>query len=440
MSTGFFGDISRIPYLGESTTEALAFRHYNPDELVLGKRMEDHLRFAVCYWHSFVWPGNDPFGGQTFERPWFNHDPAEGLAAARLKADVAFEMFTALGAPYYCFHDADIRPEGANFAENTSNLDAMVDYLGQKMDATGVKLLWGTANLFSHRRYMAGGATNPDPDVFAFAAATVKTCMDATHRLGGENYVLWGGREGYETLLNTHLSQELDQLGRFLQLVVDYKHKIGFKGAILIEPKPQEPTKHQYDYDVATVYGFLKRYGLENEVKVNIEQGHAILAGHSFEHELALADALGIFGSIDMNRNDYQSGWDTDQFPNNVPEMALAYYMILQAGGFTSGGTNFDAKLRRQSLDPQDLLLAHVGGMDCCARGLKAAAAMLSDGALSDPLQQRYAGWEKGDAQDMLAGKLDLQQIAEKVASADVNPQPVSGRQEWLENVLNRYC
>ena len=435
MTTGFFGDIKKIEFAGPDSREPLSFRYYQPDEMVLGKRMEDHLRFAACYWHSFVWPGSDPFGGQTFERPWFG----DTMKHAKLKADVAFEMFTALGVPYFCFHDADVRPEGNSFAENTANLKEITDYLQGKMDATGIKLLWGTANLFSHRRFMGGAATNPDPDVFAFAAATVKTCIDATMQLSGENYVLWGGREGYETLLNTDLKKELDHLGRFLNLVVEYKHKIGFKGTILIEPKPQEPTKHQYDYDVATVYGFLKRYGLENEVKVNIEQGHAILAGHSFEHELATADALGIFGSIDMNRNDYQSGWDTDQFPNNVPEMALAYLMILRAGGFTTGGTNFDAKLRRQSIDPEDLLLAHIGGMDCCARGLKSAAAMIEDKALCDPLEQRYAGWSDKAAQDMLSSQSSLDAIATRVESEDINPSPVSGRQEYLENILNRY-
>ncbi|MDM7981910.1 MAG: xylose isomerase [Rhizobium sp.] len=435
MSTGFFGNIQKIKYEGEGSTNPLAFRHYNPDEVVLGKRMEDHLRFAVAYWHTFVWPGTDPFGGNTFERPWFQ----DTMAAAKMKADVAFEFFQLLGTPYYCFHDADVRPEGASFVENTKNLNEIVDYFAQKQEETGVKLLWGTANMFSHRRYMSGAATNPDPDVFAFAAATVKTCMDATLKLGGENYVLWGGREGYETLLNTDLGRELDQMGRFLNLVVEYKHKIGFKGAILIEPKPQEPSKHQYDYDVATVYGFLKRYGLENEVKVNIEQGHAILAGHSFEHELALANALGIFGSIDMNRNDYQSGWDTDQFPNNVPEMALAYYQVLQAGGFTTGGTNFDAKLRRQSLDAEDLLIGHIGGMDCCARGLKAAAKMVEDKALSGPLGSRYAGWDKAENQKMLRGEESLDAIAARVEAQNVNPQPVSGKQELLENVVNRY-
>jgi xylose isomerase len=435
MATGFFGDIAKIKYEGEQSTNPLAYRHYNPDEIVMGKRMEDHLRFAVAYWHTFVWPGGDPFGGQTFERPWFE----DSMQAAKLKADVAFELFELLGVPFYCFHDADVRPEGKDFVENTKNLNEIVDYLEKKQADTGVKLLWGTANLFSHRRYMGGAATNPDPDVFAFAGATVKTCIDATHRLGGANYVLWGGREGYETLLNTNIGQELDQLGRFVNMVVEYKHKIGFKGAILIEPKPQEPTKHQYDYDVATVYGFLKRYGLENEVKLNIEQGHAILAGHTFEHELALANALGIFGSIDMNRNDYQSGWDTDQFPNNVPEMALAYYQVLLGGGFTTGGTNFDSKLRRQSIDPQDLLIGHIGGMDCCARGVKAAAKMIEDKALSGPLSERYGGWQKPDAQAILAGGSSLEALEARVLKEGLNPRPHSGRQELLENVVNRY-
>ncbi len=428
--TDFFKGIAKAQYEGADSTNPLAFRHYNPDEVILGKRMEDHLRFACAYWHSFAWQGGDPFGGQTFERPWFG----DSMDLAKLKADVAFEMFDILGAPYFCFHDADARPEGDSFAENLAGLEEITDYFAAKMESSNTKLLWGTANLFSHRRFMSGAATNPDPDVFAFAAATVKSCMDATHKLGGQNYVLWGGREGYETLLNTDLGRERQQAGRFLQMVVDYKEKIGFKGAILIEPKPQEPTKHQYDYDVATVYGFLKDFDLEDEVKVNIEQGHAILAGHSFEHELAMAASLGIFGSIDMNRNDYQSGWDTDQFPNNVPEVALAYYEVLRAGGFTTGGTNFDAKLRRQSLDPEDLIAAHIGGMDVCARGLKAAAAMLEDGQLEDRRAARYAGWEETD---LLDGTLDG--ITDRVLRENINPEPRSGRQEVLENIINRF-
>ncbi|WP_282063308.1 xylose isomerase [Roseobacter litoralis] len=431
--TDFFKDIPAIRYEGPDTGNEFAFRHYNPDEVVMGKTLKDHLRFACAYWHSFAWPGGDPFGGQTFERPWFG----DTMDLAKLKADVAFDMFERLGVPYFCFHDADVRPEGDTFAESTKNLEEITDYFAEKMDATGVKLLWGTANLFSHRRFMAGAATNPDPEVFAYSAATIKSCMDATLKLGGENYVLWGGREGYETLLNTDMARERAQAGRMLQMVVDYKHKTGFAGTILIEPKPQEPTKHQYDYDVATVYGFLKDFGLEDEVKVNIEQGHAILAGHSFEHELALARALGIFGSIDMNRNDYQSGWDTDQFPNNVPEMALAYYEVLRAGGFDTGGTNFDAKLRRQSLDPADLILAHVGGMDACAAGLKAAAAMLEDGQLEAAREARYAGWSEDLGRKLLTS--DLAEISDLVTAQGIDPQPRSGRQERLENLVNKY-
>ena len=431
--TDFFQGVPQIQYEGLQTDNEFAFRHYNPDEMVMGKSLKEHLRFAVAYWHSFAWEGGDPFGGRTFDRPWFGSQ----MALAKLKADVAFEMFDILGVPYFCFHDADMRPEGSNFAENTRNLEEMVEYFALKIETSQTRLLWGTANLFSHRRFMAGAATNPDPDVFAYSAATIKSCMDATARLGGENYVLWGGREGYETLLNTDLARERAQAGRMLQMAVEYKHKIGFKGAILIEPKPQEPTKHQYDYDVATVYGFLKDFGLEHEVKVNIEQGHAILAGHSFEHELALARALGIFGSIDMNRNDYQSGWDTDQFPNNVPETALAYYEVLKSGGFTTGGTNFDAKLRRQSIDPKDLILSHVGAMDICAAGLKAAAAMLEDGRLEAARTERYAGWDSTAGQALL--RSDLEQISARVVADDINPEPKSGRQERLENLVNRF-
>ena len=432
--TDFFGDIPQIKYEGADSTNPLAFRHYNPDEIIMGKRMEDHLRFAVAYWHSFAWPGGDPFGGETFQRPWFG----DTMELAKMKADVAFEMFNILDVPFYCFHDADMRPEGANFAESKRNLEEMVDYLALKMESSRTELLWGTANLFSNRRFMSGASTNPDPDVFAYSAATVKTCIDATHKLGGQNYVLWGGREGYETLLNTDMGTELDHMGRFLNMVVEYKHKIGFKGAILVEPKPQEPSKHQYDFDAATCYSFLQKYGLENEVQLNLEQGHAILAGHSFEHEIATAIAMGAFGSIDMNRNDYQSGWDTDQFPNNTPEVALAYYHILKAGGFDKGGTNFDAKLRRQSLDPVDLIAAHVGGMDICARGLKAAAAMVEDGGLEDALNERYAGWQTKSATNMLTAET-LDDIAARVLKENINPEPRSGRQEILENYVNRF-
>ena len=434
MSTGFFDGIPAIAYEGPDSTNPLAFHHYNPDETVMGKRMEDHLRFAVAYWHSFAWEGGDPFGGQTFLRPWH---PQDDMGRAKMKADVAFEMFDILDAPFFCWHDADIRPEQGNYADNLATLNEITDYIGEKMKSSRTRLLWGTANMFSHRRWMSGASTNPDPDVFAFAAATVKSCMDATHKLGGANYVLWGGREGYETLLNTDLTQELDHMGRFLSMVVDYKQKIGFEGQILVEPKPQEPSKHQYDFDVATCIGFLRKYGLETEVKLNIEQGHAILAGHSFEHELALAASEGMLGSIDMNRNDYQSGWDTDQFPNNTPEVALAYYHVLKSGGFTQGGTNFDAKLRRQSIDAEDLVAAHVGGMDICARGLKAAAAMIEDGGLEKALSDRYAGWQSPEAQAMLTS--DLGSITQRVLDDGINPEPRSGRQEILENYVNRF-
>ncbi|MFA9232163.1 MAG: xylose isomerase [Microgenomates group bacterium] len=431
--TDFFKNIPAIKYEGPNSTNEFAFRHYNPDEVILGKRMEDHLRFAAAYWHSFAWPGTDPFGGQTLERAWFG----DTMAHAKLKADVAFEMFDILGVPFYAFHDADARPEGKTFAESLRNLEEIVDYLGVKQSTHKTKLLWGTANLFSHRRWMSGAATNPDPDVYAYAAATVKSCMDATMKLGGQNYVLWGGREGYETLLNTDMKAERDHAGRFLQQVVEYKYKIGFKGAILIEPKPQEPSKHQYDYDVATVYGFLKDFGLEKEVQTNIEQGHAILAGHSFEHEIATAAALGIFGSIDMNRNDYQSGWDTDQFPNNHAEKAVAFYEILRAGGYKTGGTNFDAKIRRQSLDPEDLILAHVGGMDTCARALKSAMALMQSGEMEAARNTRYAGWNTAAAKSMLTGSLDA--AAARVPAENLDPQPISGRQERLENLWNRF-
>ena len=434
MTSTFFDAVPPATFEGPDSTNPMAFRHYDPDEKVMGKRMEDHLRFAVAYWHSFAWEGGDPFGGQTFIRPWH---PQDDMGRARMKADVAFEMFARLGVPYFCWHDADVRPEGDTLGESIDRLNEITDYFLEKMESTRVGCLWGTANMFSHRRWMSGAATNPDPDVFAYAAATVKSCMDATHKLGGQNYVLWGGREGYETLLNTDMGRELDHMGAFLNMVVEYKHRIGFKGQILVEPKPQEPSKHQYDFDAATCIGFLRKYGLEDEVKLNLEQGHAILAGHSFEHEIAVAANEGMLGSIDMNRNDYQSGWDTDQFPNNVPEVALCYYHILKAGGLGAGGTNFDAKLRRQSLDAEDLIAAHVGAMDICARGLKAAAAMIEDGGIEDALKARYAGWDRDEAQAML--KSDLATISERVLGHGIEPQPRSGRQEILENYVSRF-
>jgi xylose isomerase len=434
--TDFFKGISPVKFEGPSSSNPLAFRHYNKDEVVLGKTMEEHIRPAIAYWHTFAWEGGDPFGGRTFDRPWYAGTPMEG---AKLKADIAFEMFDLMDAPFFCFHDADVAPEGDSLKESNKNLRTITDIFAKKMQSSRTKLLWGTANLFSNRRYMAGAATNPDPYVFAYAAGQVKEMLEITHELGGANYVLWGGREGYETLLNTKIKQEQDQAARFLGLVIEHAKKIGFKGQILIEPKPQEPTKHQYDYDVATVYGFLKTYGFEKDVKVNIEVGHAFLAGHSFEHELAVAGGLGILGSVDANRNDLQSGWDTDQFPNNPGEMALAFYQILKAGGLGKGGFNFDAKVRRQSIDPADLLHGHVGGLDILARGLKGAAAMIEDGTFDKVQDARYAGWQEQGAAAMLSGGRTLEQIAQWVDAENINPQPKSGQQEYLENLVNRF-
>jgi xylose isomerase len=431
-----FEGTAPIRFEGVDAKSDLAFRHYDRDRIVLGKRMEEQLRFAICYWHSFAWNGFDVFGYDgTFQRPW--HQMADPWEAALAKADAAFDFFARLGAPYYCFHDRDVAPEGHTPKESVELFKRMVDVLGRKQQDTGMKLLWGTANLFSHRRFMAGAATNPNPEVFALAALQVKEAMEATQKLAGQNYVLWGGREGYETLLNTDMKQELAQLGRFMQMVVEHKHRIGFKGTILIEPKPREPTKHQYDFDVATVFGFLQKHGLEKEVKVNIEANHATLAGHSFEHEIATAQALGIFGSIDMNRGDMQCGWDTDQFPNNLGEMALAMYTIQRGGGFTTGGLNFDAKVRRPSIDAADMFHGHVGAMDLCARALLAAEAMIDDGGHARFIEQRYAGWRGATGNTLLAG--DLAGAAAHALQRNVDEPPVSGRQEWLENWFNRF-
>ncbi len=434
----YFAEIQPVRFEGPESRNPLAFRFYQKDRVVLGKRMEAQLRFAVCYWHTFCSTGSDPFGGPTFERSWSR--AADPMESARLKAESAFDFLEKLGAPFYTFHDRDVAPEGATPRESLERLRAMVDVLARHQERTGVRLLWGTANLFSHRRYMAGAATNPDPEVYALAAAQVKAAIDATRQLGGENYVLWGGREGYETLLNTDLKQELAQLGRFLSMVVEYKHKIGFQGTILVEPKPREPSKHQYDYDVAALFAFLQRYGLEKEVKANIENNHATLALHSFEHEIAAALAYGIFGSVDMNRGDTLLGWDTDQFPNNAPDIALALYTILQGGGFTTGGLNFDAKVRRQSLDPADLFHAHVGAMDVCARALLAAERAIQDGQLAQLVKARYQGWSGSLGQEILAGRTGLEALARRVLERDQDVEPVSGRQEYLENLVNRFC
>jgi len=421
-----------------SRSKPVEFRWYEPSRKVLGRKMVDHLRFAVCYWHSLAGTGRDPFGDQTMLRPW-QMPGGDPMKQSRQKADAAFELFQMLQVPFFTFHDLDIAPEGNSLRESNLNVRRMGELIGKKMAATGVRLLWGMANLTSNRRYMAGAATNPDPAVFAYAAAQVKNMLELTQDLGGEGYALWGGREGYETLLNTDVSRELDQQGRFLSMVVEHKHKIGFKGAILIEPKPAEPTKHQYDYDVATVYGFLKRYGLEKEVKVNIEQNHALLAGHTFEHEIAMAQALGIFGSVDMNRGDELLGWDTVHFPNNLPQMSLAMYYILKGGGFTSGGLNFDAKLRRQSIDPDDLVVAHAEAMDLCARALLVAEKMINEQKLSAHVEDRYAGWDGKLGRDILSGKQSLTQLAALVEKKKLDPQPRSGQQEKLEALVNRY-
>ena len=372
-----FSEFPAIRYEGPESGNPLAFRWYQPDRIVLGKPLRDHLRFAVAYWHSLGLTGADPFGAPTIDRPWMRGgDP---MSAARMKADAAFELFRVLDVPFFTFHDRDITPEGDDLKSSLRNLHIMADYLAEKVQIANVGLLWGTANTFAHRRFMSGAATNPDPEVFAFSAATVKHCMDVTQQLGGKNYLLWGGREGYETLLNTDLARELDQLGRLLHLVVDYKHKIGFRGEILMEPKPKEPTKHQYDFDTATVYAFLQRYGLEKEVKLNIEANHATLAGHSFEHEIAMASAFGLLGSLDINRGDTLLGWDTDQFPNNLQETTLAMYFVLRNEGLGRGGLNFDARVRRQSIEPEDLIHAHVGGMDICARAFLNAVKLIED-------------------------------------------------------------
>jgi len=438
MSQPTFPGIESIPFQGPDSQNPLAFRFYDKNRIVRGKRMEEQLRVAVCYWHTFCGNGADVFGSGTFGRAW--QGDGDAFELAKQKAVAAFEFFQKLGAPYYCFHDRDVAPEGKSLAESNDILDRIVEVLAGHQQRTGVKLLWGTANLFSNPRFMSGAATNPDPEVFAYAAAQVKKALDVTQKLGGENYVLWGGREGYETLLNTDMKRELDQLGRFMNLVVEYKHKIGFKGPLLIEPKPREPTKHQYDYDGGNVYAFLQRYGLSSDdFKLNIENNHATLAGHTFEHEVAYAVANGLFGSIDMNRGDLLLGWDTDQFPNDLGEMALVLRHILAAGGFKTGGFNFDAKVRRQSIDLGDLFHAHIGGMDILARALLVADRMVEDGKLQAAIDARYKGWTAGLGKDILDRKLSLAELSDRALAQKLDPKPRSGQQELLENLVNRY-
>ncbi len=436
--TDFFTSVPEpITYQGPDSDDPLSFRWYDPDRVVAGKRMEDHLRFAACCWHSFAWDGSDIFGAGSLDRPWLD-GVGDPIAAAKTKMAAAFEFFEKLGVPFWCFHDRDIAPEGSSFAETVGFLDTMVDEAAAHMERTGTKLLWGTANLFSHPRFQAGAATNPDPDLFVWSAAQVCHCLEATHRLGGENYVLWGGREGYETLLNTDLARELDQLGRFFSMVVEHKHQIGFDGLILIEPKPFEPTKHQYDFDVAAVHSFLSKYDLLGEVHVNIEVNHATLSGHDFAHEIAAAFAAGIFGSIDANAGDDRLGWDVDRFPVSVEQMSLGMYELLRGGGFTSGGLNFDAKLRRQSTERDDLFHAHIGGMDTMARSLLVASNLLADGVLEEFRSARYSGWEGDFGRRILDGDETLASLHERAMTTG-EPVRASGRQEALENVVAKY-
>jgi len=435
--SSYFKDISKIQYEGVDTNNPLSFKYYDEDKMVLGKKMKDHLRFATCYWHTFTWPGLDPFGGPTFERPWMQQgDPIE---KAEEKLDEAFDFFDKITTPFFCFHDRDISPEGKNYSETQKNFFHIIDLMEKKLSKSKVKLLWGTANAFSHRRYMAGASTNPDPEVFAYKAAQVKDCMEATMRLGGQNYVLWGGREGYETILNTNMKLEMNNLARFLELVVNHKHKIGFNGQILLEPKPHEPTKHQYDFDSAACLALIRKAGLENEIHLNIEVNHATLSGHNFEHEIAYAIANNALGSIDINRGDTLLGWDTDQFPNNPLELLMPFYHIFSNGGFKQGGLNFDAKIRRQSIDPEDLFYAHIGGMDVAARSLIAVEKMINDKELSTYIQNRYKKWDQALGKFIHSQEGSLETIANKVISENIEPKPQSGQQEYLENILNKY-
>ncbi len=434
MSSNIFNNISPIEYAGPDNKEPLAFNWYDAKKKVYGKTMEEHLRFAVCYWHSFNWPGNDIFGEGALPRPWLTKQHSHDNALEKLNA--AFEFFTRLGAPYFCFHDVDIAAHGDTVKALTENVKKISEPIARKMEDTNIKLLWGTANLFSHPRYMAGAATNPDPDIFKCAAAQVKCMLETTHQLGGENYVLWGGREGYDSLLNTDIKQELEQYAQFLNLVIEHKTKIGFKGQILIEPKPHEPAKHQYDRDVATVVAFLEKYDLQNDIKLNIEANHATMAGSSFEHEVANALALNAFGSIDINRGDPQNAWDTDQFNNDYKEMSLVMKHILLDGGFSKGGFNFDAKLRRQSINVEDLFIGHIGGIDVLARALTIAIKMIEDKFLENFKKERYKKWQQKEGQEILSGKLTL----EDLAKGATNPNPKSGNQETLEKYINDIC
>ena len=432
----FFPGIGKIKYEGPQSDNPLAYKWYDENRKVAGKTMKEFLRFAVCYWHTFCNTGADPFGPGTKKFPW---DVAgDAVQRAKDKMDAAFEFITKLGVPYYCFHDVDVVDEGDSIKEYESRMQTLVDYAKQKQSASGVKLLWGTANVFSNPRYMNGASTNPDFAAVAYAGTQVKNALDATIALGGENYVFWGGREGYMSLLNTNMKKEVDHLGRFLNMAKDYARKQGFKGVFFIEPKPCEPTKHQYDYDSATVIGFLHKYGLEKDFKLNVEVNHATLAGHTFQHELQLAADAGMLGSIDANRGDYQNGWDTDQFPTNLNELVESLLIILEAGGFAGGGVNFDAKTRRNSTDLEDIFHAHIGGMDTFARSLIIADNILQKSPYKKIRQERYASFDSGKGKEFEDGKLKLEDLRD-FALSNGEPKQLSGKQEWLENIINQY-
>lgn len=432
----YFKNVTKIAYEGADSKNPLAFKHYNAEEMVMGKSMRDHLRFGVAYWHTFKGTGADPFGPGTILRDYNNSD--DPMEVADMTLEAAFEFFVKLGVDFWCFHDRDIAPEADTLAETNKNLDTIVAKAKKLQADTGVKLLWGTTNAFSNRRFMAGAGTNPQPEVFAYAASQIKKAIEVTHELGGEGYVFWGGREGYDSLLNTDLGRELDHLALLLQMAVDYKKKIGFTGQFLIEPKPKEPTKHQYDFDAGNCMAFLQKYGLMNDFKLNIEANHATLAGHDFQHELEFCTANGLLGSVDANRGDLMLGWDTDQFPMSVYETTLAMYSILRGGGLTTGGLNFDAKVRRQSTDPVDLFYAHVGAMDCFAKGLKNAANMIEDKTFEQAVKARYAGWDTEFGQKIETGKIGFDEL-EKYTLENGEPKINSGRQEMFESMLNDY-
>jgi len=435
-SREFFPGISPIQYEGLESDNPLAFKAYDADRVVGKKTMRDHLRFSICYWHTFCADGNDPFGPGTRAYPW--KEKRDPMAAAEDKLDAAFEFFTKMGVPYFCFHDRDMAPEGGSVAESERNLQHMVELAKQRQAETGIKLLWGTANVFSHPRYMNGASTNPDFDVVAHAGAQVKAAIDATVALGGENYVFWGGREGYSSLFNTDTRQELDHLARFLEMARDYGRSLGFKGTFLIEPKPMEPMHHQYDADAQTVIGFLRHYGLDTDFKVNVEANHATLAGHSFAHELQMCTDAGLLGSIDANRGNPQNGWDTDQFPTDLYDAVHAMLILLRDGGFKSGGLNFDAKVRRESTDPEDLFVAHIGGIDTFARGLLIAQEILEKSPLVEFRKERYASFGKGQGRAFAAGELTLDDLRNH-AARNGEPKQISGKQEWVENIINDY-